>query len=194
MQIISKASLLIIVFISIIQSIQAQQNDTIILKNGIRLAGYIYKMDESGIYIVSENDSSKYSADEVKMLMFCHTVGTANNCAGKSTSTGTVAKIFSNSSRSGDKNSYTERDGDVQFTCTQCGGRGRIEIINTAHPGIVIDQFMVSLDEGESYFSYKTGLLSGEYEWRYCDTRNHTNSGNFIIEKDSNIQVAVFKH
>mgnify|MGYP000267010916 CR=1 FL=1 len=193
MQTISKTCLLTIVFISMIQCIQAQQEDTIVLKNGLHKAGYIYKMEAGKIYITHEKDSSIYSADDVGMLMFCHTVRSTNDCEGKSTSNGRLAKSFSNSSGSSANHILREKDGDAQFTCTKCGGNGRIEIINTEHPGVVIDQFMVSLEEGESYFTYKASLSPGKYEWRYCDTKKNANKGGFIIEKDSTIQIAVIK-
>lgn len=182
-----------IVFISIIPSIQAQREDTILLKNGIHQPGYIYRMEEGKIYLATKNDSIIYSADEVEMLMFFHSVRSTNDCGGKTTSDGSVSKNFSNNSVSSANNSNTKRDGKAEFTCTKCGGNGRIEIINTIHPGVVIDQFMLSLDEGESYFTYMANLASGKYEWRYCDTNNNTNKGSFIIEEGSNIQIAVIK-
>jgi len=61
--------------------------DTITLKNGKSVAGFIYKMDDGKIYVAAAADSLVYTADEVQTIMFCH--DSKNDCNTTVTSSNT---------------------------------------------------------------------------------------------------------
>jgi hypothetical protein len=60
--------------------IAQKKSDTITLKNGKTVSGYIYKMEDSRIFIAREKDSAFYRADEVQTIMFCHDARDSINC------------------------------------------------------------------------------------------------------------------
>lgn len=177
-------------FLFVCNSLNAQQ-DTIILKNGLYKPGYIYKIADNKIYLANGNDSSVYTAKDTKMLMFCHTIRSNQNCDESGKSNSSLAKNYSNRGISKGNNTSNNKAGYAEFTCTACGGNGRIEIINTNCPGIVIDEFLVRLNADESYFTYTAYLPAGRYDWRYCDTEKNATKGSFTIEKGSELRVGV---
>lgn len=178
------------IFLLIFSCLNAQQ-DTVILKNGNHHPGYIYKMEADKIYLTNENDSIIYTAGEIDKLMFCHKARSHNDCAGSGKNDALYAKSSGISSHATGTKNTVAKNGYAEFICTHCGGNGRIEIINSKNPGIVIDEFLVSLNASESYFSYTAQLPAGSYEWRYCDTVQNSNKGSFNIEKGTALRIAV---
>lgn len=179
-----------LLFLLIISNLNAQQ-DTVILKNGLHQPGHIYKMVDNKIYLANGKDSVVYTAEDVSTLMFCHSVRSNNDCGSAGKSNGGLVKSFNNISHTTSRSNAPFADGFATFICTSCGGSGRIEIINRASPGIVIDQFLVTLNAGESYFTYTAHLPEGNYDWRYCDTEHNSKKGTFIIQKGSELRIAL---
>lgn len=194
-------------------SLIAQQKlDTVILKNGKTIPGYIYKMDNGLIYIASTADSLVFTADQVQTLMFCHSVRSSGPCA--STTAFSTSSYSSRSSSSSSKSvsrnadTFSSIDGDatpesvfekddagkpaVLFRCTMCGGSGNLSIKGT-NSNQSTATYTFTLEKRKSSFVYAVKLLPGEYTWKYSDTNNNETKGSFIINKGEKKKIVLFE-
>jgi hypothetical protein len=173
-------------------SVMAQKKtDTVILKNGQTIAGYIYKMEGNAIYVATTKDSVVYKADEVQTLMFCHEVRSKKPCK-----TGGSSSSYSSSSG---KNSYSSNEetktnkGMLQISCNQCGGRVTLKIWAEFGNTKIDEMVQTDIEQGESFFSHKTWLEPGEYNWSYTDTNKNRSSGKVVIKKGEKHSIILFE-
>jgi hypothetical protein len=180
--------------------------DTVTLKNGQAIAGYIYKMDGGKIFIAKQKDSVAYTADEVQTIMFCHDVrsdsrssGTSLSyypCCDKSVGTGSGFSK-SNSSYSYSANpcdDKREEKGTVLFQCNMCGGKGELKVTGISDGDKVIDECRFTSETGESFFTHTACLVPGEYNWTYTDTNKNSTKGKFIISKGEKKKIILFEN
>jgi hypothetical protein len=188
-------------------AIAAQKKaDTVTLKNGQIVAGYIYKMDGGKIFIAKQKDSVAYTADEVQTIMFCHDVrsGCASSgsslsyypCCDKSVGTGNnFSKGNGSYSYSGNPcDDKREEKGTVLFQCNMCGGKGELKVTGINKGDKAIDECRFTSEIGESFFTHTACLLPGEYNWTYNDTNKNSAKGKFIISKGEKKKIILFEN
>jgi hypothetical protein len=172
--------------------------DTIILKNGKTIAGYIYKMEDGAIYVFSNGDSASFSADEVKSLMFCHRVYSKGNSSvvGSSSSESKTSKSsgagYSNGGKPCDDN--IEEKGTVVFLCNMCGGKGSLSIKGGMENSKTTGNYTFELENGEKFTTYKQHLPPGTYNWVYKDTSKNQTKGTFTSKKGEEKKIILFEN
>lgn len=90
--------------------IAQQKPDTLTLKNGRVIAGYVYKMENGKIYIAKPTDSLVFNTDEVQGIIFMHPVkgyGSSKSPTAFSESKSTFSESKSTSGSSGTSKSYS---------------------------------------------------------------------------------------
>jgi hypothetical protein len=186
-------------------TVSAQKKaDTITLKNGQTIAGYIYKMDEGKIYVAKQKDSVVFTADEVQTIMFCHEARGCGTSSGSSSSSSPCNDKavggntgFTNSS----SDSYTgnpcndknEEKGIVVFRCNMCGSRGSLQITGGRIGSKTSSNTKFTFGNGEKFIVHEERLLPGEYNWTYSDTNRNTAKGKFTIQKGEEKKIVLFE-
>ncbi len=177
---------------------KAQKNfDTIVLKNGKTVAGYIYKMEDGTISVSSNGDSTSYTAGEIKSIMFCNAVRSNSNSSGSSAS-GSKNKT---SKSSGTGYSYggkpcdenNEEKGTVVFLCNRCGSKGSLSINGGMDNSKTTGNYTFELEKGEKFTTYSQHLPAGTYSWVYKDTSNNQTKGSFSIQKGEEKKIILFE-
>jgi hypothetical protein len=180
--------------------------DTVKLKNGQTIAGYIYKMDGGKIFVARQNDSVAYTADEVQGIMFCHEVRGKGTSSGSSSSSSPCNDKAvggnKNFSKSKSSNSYSgnpcddkkEEKGTLVFRCNMCGGEGNLKIISGNDESKTIDNYKFTLKKSETLFTHTAYLIPGEYKWTYTDTNKNSANGKFIIRKSEEKKIVLFEN
>lgn len=172
--------------------------DTIVLKNGKAIPGYIYKMEGGTISIASNGDSITYTADEVQSLMFCHSVRSNGISSGGSS----MAKSKSRTSiSSGSGASYSgnpcddnnEEKGIIIFQCNMCGNKGAISIKGGMDNSKTTGTYSFELDNGERFTTYTQRLPPGTYSWAYKDNAKNQTKGTFTIQKGEEKKIILFE-
>ncbi len=201
-------------------SVMAQQRaDTVKLKNGQVIPGYIYKLEGGKIYVARSADTLVYNAAEVGSIMFCHPA--RNKTQGFSTPAYLSASENrsvpgKNISGSGTSNSYSynagtfssfnekdsprfpaEKDdaekGSVTYKCNMCGGSGSL-LIRGANTGSTSSAtYTFTMEKDKHFFVYAVKLVPGEYNWTYNDTNNNGTKGNLIIKKGEDRGIILFE-
>jgi CCR4-NOT transcriptional regulation complex NOT5 subunit len=189
-----------------------QKLDTVILKNGKTIPGYIYKMENGLIYIANTADSLVFTADQVQTLMFCHSVRSNGPCASAAASSTSSSSSRSSSgssksfSRNADTFSSIDADATVEsvfekddaarpavlFSCNMCGASGNLSIKGT-NSTLSTATYTFTLEKGKSYFVYAVKLLPGEYNWKYSDTNNNETKGSFIVNNGEKKKIVLFE-
>ncbi len=192
-----------------------QQLDTVKLKNGKIASGYIYKMEDGKVYLAKANDTAIYTANEIQELMFCNSIRgkypcdvSENHVESKSSSNASVnssrqkstsnnANTFSSfnneyrSSETFDKND-TEK-GSVVFRCRMCGGKGSLSIQSDNEESKSSATHSFTMKEDQHFFVFAAQLLSGEYQWKYCDTNNNSAKGKLVVKKGTEQKIILFE-
>jgi hypothetical protein len=191
-------------------SLLAQQKpDTVKLKNGQVIAGYIYKIDDGKIYIAASGDSLVYNADEVQSLMFCHSLRSnmpyASSSSDSKSNTGSSgsSKSYSNTSTFSsldDTDSpvlFSEKDDEKKgvaiFRCNMCGANGSLLIRGANDNSKSSATYTFSMEKDKHFFVYAAKLLPGEYNWKYSDTNNNETKGSLIIRKGEEKKIVLFE-
>lgn len=166
------------------------QSDTLKLKNGKTIAGYIFKMKDDKISIASGGDTTVYKADDVAAIMFCHKTNGSGSSYSKSD------ESYSKSSYSYSGNPCDNDDtgkAKVTFQCNMCGGEGMLEIKGKNGNSKTTEKCSFTLDEGENYFEHVAKLYPGEYTWTYHDTNKNATSGKLTIIKGEDKKIVLFE-
>ncbi len=179
-------------------SVFAQKQDSVFLKNGKVVSGKIYRMEDGKIYMAHKADSSVYTCDQVKMMMFCNKDNSPCNqiAAPRSQISSSNSSTFS----SLDKNDipdeiFLEKDtekGIVFFTCNMCGGNGNLFIRGDRNSRST-SNFTFTMDKDKHYFLYIVKLLPGNYTWTYDDNNNNKAHGKFFIGKEEDKKIVLFE-
>lgn len=196
-----------------------QKADTVKLKNGQVIPGYIYKLDDGKIYVARSADTLVYNAAEVQTIMFCHPAGNRKqvNAVPAYVSTAENGSVAGKSiSGSGTSNSYSynagtfssldenvspyfpaEKDaaekGSVTYTCHMCGGSGSL-LIRGANTGSTSSAtYSFTMEKDKHFFVYAVKLLPGEYNWTYSDTNNNGTKGSLTIKKGEDRSIVLFE-
>ena len=167
------------------------QADTVTLKNGKVISGYIFKMDEGKISIAAGKDTSVYNADEIKSMMFCHKTKGSGDSYGKG------SKSYSSSSESYGGNPCNEdelKKGKVVFQCNMCGGTVMLEITGGTRNNKSSNKCSITLDEGKSFFEHIVKLYPGEYTWKYHDSNNNKTGGTLTVGKGDDKKIVLFEN
>jgi hypothetical protein len=186
-------------------AVSAQKKaDTVTLKNGQTIAGFIYKMDGGRIYVAGQSDSVVYTVDEVQSLMFCHEVRGKGYSSGSSSPCPCDDKTISDkagSSKNG-SDSYSgnpcddndkEEKGTVVFRCNMCGSNGSLQINSSGKANKTDSKTTFSLDRGERFSVHREYLPPGEYTWTYSDTNKNSTKGKFTIQKGEEKRIVLFE-
>jgi hypothetical protein len=174
--------------------------DTVVLKNGQSVAGYIYKMEGNKIYIAKLSDTSVYNASEVQSLMFCHPVRSNEPCSGSSSSYSSNGSSSLSGSSASEGNSYsgsseTKTDsekGVVIIQCNMCGGKAELFIKGENGKSKTTTRVGTTLANGE-VFSHKEKFLPGTYYYTYTDSNKNTATGFFTIEAGEEKKIILFE-
>lgn len=182
----------------------AQEQDSLFLKNGKKLGGKIYKMEDGKIYFKNGKDSSAFTSSQVDMIMFCSkdkkncpTLPPCNDKPGASSrSKSSNASTFSSLDENNrPDNSFMEADiekGTVMFTCNMCSGNGNL-FIRSADAGRSTASFSFTLAKDKHYFLYIIKLMPGNYSWSYDDNYNNESKGKFTIAKNGEKKIILFE-
>jgi hypothetical protein len=185
--------------------VSAQKSeDTIVLKNGQTVAGYIYKMDDGKIAIAKKTDSVVYTADEVQAIMFCHEVRGKGTSSGSSSPCPCDDKTISDkagySKKRSDSNSGNpcddndkEEKGTVVFRCNMCGNNGSLQINSSGKGNKTDSKTTFSLERADRFSLHTEHLPPGEYTWIYSDTNKNSTKGKFTIQKGEEKKIVLFE-
>jgi hypothetical protein len=189
-------STIFLLMLSLPFAVVAQKKpDTITLKNGQTISGYIYKMEDSRIFIAGQKDSAIYRADEVQTIMFCHDAGSNRNCPDIVPVKADNSNTASNNTQ---QNNYSvsnndKEKGSVTFRCNMCGSKGNLAIEGGAAQSKVTYNHTFNLDNGNSFFQHTAELQPGEYRWSYADMNNNETKGKFTIGKGEQKKIVLFE-
>jgi hypothetical protein len=192
--------LLFLFFIALSSAVSAQSKaDTVVLKNGKAIAGYIYKMEGNKIHIAKAADTAVYSADEVQTLMFCHPVRSNGPCSGSGSSASSGGSSFSsvgtssaNSNSDNKENGSNEEKGTALFQCNMCGGKVDFRVKGENGNNKTESRVNTELASGE-VFSYKEKFIPGTYYWSYKDTNKNQANGYFTIAAGEEKKIILFE-
>jgi hypothetical protein len=173
--------------------VSAQQKaDTIVLKNGKVMAGYIYKMEGSKIYLAQQADSIVFAADEVKSLMFCHPVRSNGPCSGSGSSSSSGSGSFSYSHSDKKEAGNSEEKGMAVFQCNMCGGKVDFSVKGENGNNKTESRVNTQLANGE-VFHYKEKVVPGTYYWSYRDSNKNHATGHFTIAAGEERKIILFE-
>ena len=174
-----KKYLLSLLFITPL-SLQAQQKaDSVKLKNGKVVAGYIYKMDDGKIYLAGAADSLVFTADEVQTIMFCR--ASVNHYA-----TATSSSLLRRDSADSNCKPCGENSqgmGIVTFTCSNCSQMESLKIMGKGKTGTASNNYHFINKKGKSNLFYSLHLIPGEYNWIYTAADKKETTGEFVVIK-----------
>jgi len=158
-----KKYVLILFFAAPFLLLAQQKADSVKLKNGKVVAGYIYKMDDGKIYIAATADSTVFTAGEVQTIMFCH--------SSQHNSKALVSVTDANK-------------GTVNFSCSDCSEKGTLKITGPATAASSSCNYSFTNDKGKSNLFYTLQLLPGEYNWTYTGAGKNETTGKFTVNKN----------
>jgi hypothetical protein len=180
-----------------IAAITQKKADTIVLKSGKTIPGYIYKMEGGTISITNNGDSITYWVDEVQSIMFCHSVR-SNGTSSGSLIAGSKSKTLTSS---GGGASYSgkpcddnnEEKGTIIFQCNMCGSKGSISITGGMDNSNTTANHNFELEKGKKFTFYTQLLPPGTYSWTYKDNANNQTKGAFMIQKGKEKKIILFE-
>jgi hypothetical protein len=181
-----------------------KKEDTLTLKNGQVITGYIYKMDGGKIFLTRQTDSVMYTADEVQSIMFCHEVrgkgasySSSSPCPCDDKTISDKAGSSKNRSDSYSGNPCDDNDkeekGMVIFRCNMCGNNGSLQINSSGKGNKTDSKTTFSLDKGERFSLHTEHLPPGEYTWVYNDTNKNSTKGKFTIRNGEEKKIVLFE-
>jgi hypothetical protein len=173
--------------------------DTIVLKNGKTIPGYIYKMEGGTISITNNGDSITYTAAEVQSIMFCHSVRSNGASSGSGYSNSESKSKTSMSSGGGASygakpcDDNNQEKGAIIFQCNMCGSKGAISIKGGMDNSKTTGTYSFELDNGERFTTYTQRLPPGTYTWTYKDNASNQTKGTFTIQKAEEKKIILFE-
>jgi hypothetical protein len=166
--------------------------DTMKLKNGEIVTGYIYKFGDGLVCIAKQKDTSIYTPDQIQSIMFCHTVRSKPCVEGSSSSKSNTSSSSSSSySRSTTDHSTSgnpcdvnkEEKGNVVFQCSDCTGSGSFQLRGGSKTSKTVSNFTYTLDKKDKGFEHAQFLDAGEYNWTFTNANKQKTKGKFTIQK-----------
>lgn len=175
------------------------QADTLLLKNGKKLAGKIVLSNSPNaakIGLITALGKEEYSPDSVQMLQFCSAKNEA--CVDKSEPTLPCNTASSSSLQPSLISKMQAADlaqkGKTIFVCRMCGGEAKLLIESSQASKPVQQHYSITLAEHVAFFSQHAVLPVGEYNWKYEDTQKNVSSGSFTIKAGETKTIALFEN
>ncbi len=181
-------------FVAILPLASFAQNslDTLKLKNGEIVTGYIYKFGDGLVCMAKQKDSVTYTPDQIQSIMFCHTVRSKPCVGGSSSSTSKTSSSSSNSfSRSTSSHSTSGNPCDIDkmekanvvFQCVDCTGSGSFQLNGGTNNSKTTTNMTYELEKKGKGFEHSQYLEVGEYSWTFTNSNNIKTKGKFTIQK-----------